>query len=244
MDRSRTIPQRPCRAFARNAQGVVFPAARKGLTLVELLVVVGIVSLLSTIALSRLHHAALRAKVAAAMDHLRQTAAGLDQFRADYGWYPEGDSPGPEDPLGILAGTALTMLTTPIPYVSGEAFRDQFGPTRQVGTDRDPIDPRFPSVNPDQYLLYFAYPKLARVRLDPRLNVDGFAVVSIGPDKMDSMIAYYPFPESLPPVARRLGIYRAEDTVYDPSNGVASTGDLARYGGEAQRRGCCAGGGQ
>lgn len=211
--------------------------------MLELLVTTTIVAVLSSLALQRLHEAGIRAQVAAAQEHLRQVAQGLDLFRLDHGVYPAGQSSGWDDPLGILAGSALGALTSPVAYVAAGAFQDQFGPTRPAAP-RGPLDPPMPEINPRQYLLYFAYPKIAVLRQDPRLDVDGYAVVSIGPDKTDSFIAYYPFPDALPAQAALVGIRKVDDTVYDPSNGLRSSGDLAHIGGEACKRGCRVGGGR
>ena len=56
-------------------------------------------------------------------------------------------------------------------------------------------------------------------------------MVSVGPDLKDSFIMYYPFPSILPPQAIEFGIQTALDTVYDPTNGAISGGDMAAFGG-------------
>jgi type II secretory pathway pseudopilin PulG len=205
------------------------------LTLIELLVVVSIISIVVTIALPHYITARMRARVVKAQTNIRALSQGLDVYFLDNGCYPRGKERGLYDPYGIFAGSCLPELLDPIPYISEEAFRDPFGPIR--------VNPRLTSagslpgstgleVNPDCYLLYFHYPKLAEeIRRDPRMNREGYAVVSIGPDNHDSLIVYYPFPFLLGNRARTIGIRSRNDTIYDPSNGTFSPGDLGAIGG-------------
>jgi hypothetical protein len=78
-------------------------------------------------------------------------------------------------------------------------------------------------------MLYFYYPRLAWLMGDAGLKCESCAVVGVGPDLKDSFIVYYPFPASLPSSAIRFGINRIEDTIYDPTNGILSGGDLAGF---------------
>jgi prepilin-type N-terminal cleavage/methylation domain-containing protein len=211
---------------------------RRGLTLIELLIVVTIVSILAVAGTMHYLHAQTRAKVAASKGQLRNLAGAIEVYRIDHGAYPYPKPVFPDDPLGVLASTALRGLTTPVAYVGRSAFHDPFGELRlQVSSgpllQDDPFRPPEPGAfNKDRSLLFISYPRFSKLVGQEGMNTEAYAVISIGPDLKDSLIAYFPFPGSLPSSAAEFGIEEAGDTVYDPTNGVASGGDLAWFGGE------------
>lgn len=221
-----------------------------GLTLVELLVVVAVVGLLASIALVNVQRARTRARVAASLAQLRGIGAAIETYRTDYGRYPVPvPSPG-DDPFGVVASLAIRGLTTPIAYIGPDGFRDPFGDVRlQAGAmagaftqQGDPFAPPRPGFNTQQSLLYFHYPTFGRRIGEPAMNVEAFAAISVGPDLKDSFIVYYPFPERLPAAAARFGVFSVQDTVYDPTNGAVSAGDLAAFGGAVRARSLVGGG--
>lgn len=210
---------------------------RQAFTLIELLVVVAVLAIIAAVAVPNLLEAQTRAKVSVARSNERVVAGGLAAYRVDHNAYPAGRVI-PGDPIGVFSDSALTPLTTPTAYLSPGSFSDPFGRIRSyvslnpaMSVAQSPFDPPVPSVNHGEALLYFHYPQLAD-RVDvPELHVDGFAVISIGPDQSDSFAVYYPFPTLLPPEAPLFGIRSAPDTVYEPTNGTLSGGDIARFGG-------------
>ena len=68
----------------------------KAFTLIELLITVGIIAILATIAIPNLLEAQVRSKIARAKNDLRTIAAGLEAFHSDNRCYPEV-LPPPED---------------------------------------------------------------------------------------------------------------------------------------------------
>jgi prepilin-type N-terminal cleavage/methylation domain-containing protein len=213
-----------------------------GLTLIELLVVVLIIAVLASVGWVHYQHAQTRAKVAAGKSQLRNLGGAIEIYRVDQGRYPFPYRSLPNDPLGVFASTALRGLTTPVAYVGPGAFRDPFGELRvQIAPgsglqEDDPFRPPEPGgFNADQSMIYIDYPAFSGLTGNPAMNARAYTVISIGPDLRDSFITYFPFPESLPASAAQFGILRADDTVYDPTNGAVSGGDLAWFGGELSR---------
>lgn len=236
----RSGPALPCRA-----NPVFLPGG--GFTLIELLVTVGIISVLVMIAMPQIHLFQTRSKIAASKSHLRMVSEALEIYRSDHGSYPPPVISAPvDDPYGAVATSALCSLTTPIAYISPLALRDSFGliePQLSVGQTLvvdpfrpptlDPLTQPDAQFNPSQSLIYFYYPSLADVIGSEAMKRECYALISVGPDLKDSFIVYYPFPGDLPATAQQYGIDRIEDTIYDPTNGVESGGDLASFGPEA-----------
>jgi prepilin-type N-terminal cleavage/methylation domain-containing protein len=222
-----------------------------GFTLVELTVVVAVVALLSAIAAPNFIEALTRSRVAAAKSNLRMLDGGLVAYRVDHNAFPASRSIPVEDPAGIFADRQLAGLTTPVAYVSSAAFHDPFGDVQAqaLGSGRPAF--AFPSVlgstgerddefplpegdasNPNEAFLYFHYPSFAARSGNPAINVDAVGLVSLGPDLQDSFGAFAPFPSSaLPALARAAGYADPLDTLYDPTNGTTSRGDIPRFSG-------------
>jgi type II secretory pathway pseudopilin PulG len=212
--------------------------ANAGLTLIDLLVSVTIIAILALVALPNLLVFQTRAKVAASRNSLRIVANAIDAYHIDHHSYPFPQA-STDDPFGVVARGALKGLTTPVAYVGSDAFRDAFGQVRvqvvlsapDTGLFSDPFRSPTPSFNSDQSVLYFYYPSLVYLLVEPVPPGGAFAVVSVGPDLKDSFAVYYPFPRSLPRRAALYGINSVADSVYDPTNGTISGGDLAAFGG-------------
>ncbi len=209
-------------------------------TLLELIVVVAIIGILSAMAVPHFLEAQTRAKISSARSHVNLIRGALEAYSVDWNDYPAAASQGDRDPFGILCDVQLTPLTTPISYISPSAFRDPFGAIRQYpilarswnssGGSDFPI-PEMP--NPNRSLLYYNLMDFSRWTRNPMIATWGTAVVSLGPDQRDSFGAFAPFPSAaLPPLARQAGILHPLDTLYDPTNGTISGGDLPGFAGE------------
>lgn len=217
---------------------------RRGLTLVELVVAVAIIAILAALAVPQYLNAQTRAKVAAAAGNIRSLTGAMEAYGVDHGAYPAPGTGDPSDPFGVVAHSALASLTTPVAYISSAAMADPFGDIKVQGSIgiTDMFGEPVSAFNEPHSLLYFSYPHVAELIGDPGLKANGFAVISVGPDQRDSFIGYLPFPDRLPANAPSFGIAGPMDTIYDPTNGVISRGDIAGFGGELRSRGLAGGG--
>ena len=208
-------------------------------TLVELIVSVGIISLLATAALPNLRRFQVQAKVSACRNNQRVLTDAMEFYHVDHGRYPQPLASS-QDSLGVVARAALRGLTTPVAYANPDAFEDPFGEfklqlpvaSRPSSLSDDPFRPPRPGFNEGESLLYFYYPRMAALMGLPAMWVKAYSIVSAGPDLKDSFALYYPFPENLPARAALFGVDTIQDAVYDPTNGTISGGDLAAFGGD------------
>lgn len=219
----------------------------RAVTLLELLIVAGILAILAAVAVPNLLEAQTRSKVSKAKAHLRVLVDALDVYRIDWNSYPATGSVLPGDPLGLLADVQLARLTTPIHYLTASAFRDPFGQVRSqvltgvgatqstlLGASQSRQEFPVPDLpNRNRSLIYFHYPTFSRITGNALVRADGVAAISLGPDALDSFGAFRPFPaEALPPLARAVGLNSPLDTDYDPTNGTVSNGDISGFTGD------------
>jgi len=224
-----------CGSKRRRARG-----RSEGFTLLELLIVVAIITLLVSITIPTYKNARIRGHVAAAHANLKRVETALDWYASDHGSYPATMTMHPRDPLALLANHQLRVLTTPVAYLNGGSLRDPFGVVEsQINTPTLSSYNDFPKLvqpNEDRSLLYFHYPSLADRLQASALSMNGSSVVSIGPDRKDSMGAYRPFGSDLFGANfAGYGYSSPLDTVYSPTNGISSSGDIASFVGEARR---------
>ncbi len=214
--------------------------SRKGLTLIELLIVLGIILVMAEVALPGLLTMRTRGMVVAARANVRSLCHGLELYAFDFRHFPETRPRMPEDPLGLLSDNQLEVLLHPFAYTNMETMHDPFGTVEswgaQVNSSNGNDFPKLKQPNAQRSLLYFEYPSLAkRVRI-PVIKMAGAAVVSIGPDRLDSLGVYRPFDERfLSQHFPSSGVRHPYDTVYNPTNGSTSFGDITGFVGEAQR---------
>lgn len=95
----------------------------KAFTLIELLMVVGIIAILAAIALPNFLEAQTRAKISRTMSELRTIATGVESYRLEYNQYPPENWVGPEmvSAYGgqfIPNAIKLRRVTTPVAYLS------------------------------------------------------------------------------------------------------------------------------
>lgn len=90
----------------------------RAFTLIELLIVVAIIAILAAIAVPNFLEAQVRAKCSRAHSDMRSIALALESYKIDSGKYCPQKSPNP--PYGMIQTVVqrLTMLSTPIAYLS------------------------------------------------------------------------------------------------------------------------------
>lgn len=205
----------------------------------ELLVAVAIVAVLAAIAVPHVLEYQTRSKVSAARANLRTVEHALVAYQVDNSALPPSVPDVTGDPFGILADRQLAGLTSPVSYIAPAAFVDPFGSirsqtfsfSRELIIDGDFPFPELP--NPKRSFLYFHYPSFAAMTGINAMDARAASVLSLGPDREDSFGVYAGFPpEVFPPLAVQAGYLRPGDTLYDPTNGTFSTGDLPRFVGE------------
>jgi prepilin-type N-terminal cleavage/methylation domain-containing protein len=213
--------------------------ARRAFTIIELIVVVVIVALLSAIALSHMQAAQLRTRTTEAKANIREVLNALDVYRLDYNEYPRARPVADKDPFGVLADTQLAVLAAPVSYLSRAAFRDPFA---QGGLNlRLPYGPMLMQTPLDlanagssmMYIDYQAYPRLAKL---PQLEMAAVSIISIGPDRQDTLGALRVLPAASFGPYRSSGLRNPVDTEYDPTNGLTSAGDIIGLTGEVALR--------
>ena len=180
----------------------------RAFTLIELLMVVGIIAILAAAAIPNLLEAQTRSKVSRAKNDLRALTTALEAYRADQPAYPE--TIPALDRLDTGGAWLMIPLTTPVSYISAL-----------------PSDPFLPPAEPERLMpaggrktyRYTAWP----VSPDPATV---YALASNGPDlRIDTDGLYRGFTP---------GLFFGRDeflkdwTLYDPSNGTVSRGDLFR----------------
>src|SRR4051794_27132155 len=108
---------------------------RRAFTLIELLIVVGIIAILALIALPNMLDAQVRAKVARGKADMRTIATTLETYAVDHNRYPPnydtglyGFNPGNES-------LSYAAMTTPIAYISSIPL-DIFRPMEDANTVR------------------------------------------------------------------------------------------------------------
>lgn len=207
---------------------------RLGLTLLELLITVSVIAILAALAFPNFLEAQTRAKVSASQVNARETIHAISMYRTDSNHYPGAKLKIPEDPFGILAHVQLSVLTTPVAYLTADSLRDPFGNVKTRAGKKTKQGFPIPQIpNSEKSLLYYHYPSFSQLTGNPAVNVEAVGVVSIGPDQLDSFGAFTPFDQTaLPPLAKGLEISHPSDTIYDPTNGTLSGGDIGIYTGQ------------
>ena len=175
--------------------------ASRGFTLIELLIVVAIIAILATIAIPNFMEAQTRSKVARVKSDLRTLATALESYATDNNAYP---------PVPVLLPPRfrrMRPLTTPIPYLTS--------------IPRDPFESRDPGASTEWQLGMYAY------GATPLDHAHYWALASDGPDRQDDMIPL----QFYPGYSRGLFFNQIDGfdyTLYDPSNGTISRGDIFR----------------
>lgn len=187
----------------------LFPGQRStrrttAFTLIELLIVVGIISILAAIATPNFLEAQIRAKASRAKADMRTVATAMETYHVDNNHYP--------DTYVLARWERFFCLTTPVAYmttVPKDPFRDE---NRNEG---DPLDwgPR-----------YGCY----KLGATPLIGPTRFAISSDGPDRDEDSVPI----KAYPGFSKELMTGQVTDFEsfmwYDATNGTVSSGDIFR----------------
>jgi prepilin-type N-terminal cleavage/methylation domain-containing protein len=112
---------------------------RRGFTLVELLVVIGVITVLSAIAIPAIGFAQRKAREAKCRTMIAQVQAGLESFRTSVGTYPEG--PSARGNTGALTSVTSTDAST--------SWTGVFGPSNNTKRVDEVTEQGWQQVNSD-----------------------------------------------------------------------------------------------
>ncbi|MEW6236277.1 MAG: prepilin-type N-terminal cleavage/methylation domain-containing protein [Candidatus Omnitrophota bacterium] len=189
---------------------------KEAFTLLELLVVVGIIGVLAVIALPNFSNAWIKANLAKVQSDFNAISIAIEMYFADHGDFPIFTTIRNQDYF-CNNDKMLAQFTTPVSYLSPGSFIDPFRSKRNV------------EKNITGNALLYDYNRCWQVKFS--LNeIHDWALTSIGPDAnigeytreercknrhRDSDLLWdYPFSY----------IYR-----YSPSNGLISDGDIHKF---------------
>ncbi len=90
--------------------------AGRGFTLVELLVVIGIIGLLASVVLTSLSSARKKSRDAKRVADMKQLATAMELYFNDYSGYPAASGTAPAVPAGLTPGYIAALPVAPQPY--------------------------------------------------------------------------------------------------------------------------------
>jgi len=199
-------------------------------TLIELLIVLAIFGILTSIAIPNVVQMKTRATVAATKENISNLANASQLFAIDTGSFPSSSA--------YDSKIDLTVLTKKNRYISKIDYLDPF----QRPTLSDQIETTFISPflgnSPENQNHGFVYVNYQNFLSSDIPKYHGIGIYSIGPDRNDSWLSLYPLPANSRDLIRRkmLQVYGdtalSPITVYNPSNGIISEGDFGAFRGE------------
>lgn len=183
--------------------------ARRGFSLVELLVLIGIGAIICSIAVPKFLTAQTNSQIARTEDFLRRFDVALETYRIDH------DGPIPSRRLsGQRRKWVFARLTTPVSYLPG-ALADEFS------LEPSPEDRYLSAIGPDIYLQPTTGVYAEFFQMFPRhsngsdmIDRDFVFLYSVGPDQRHDVT------DGLTPRA----FFQ-----YDPTNGAVSRGEIYRF---------------
>lgn len=200
-----------------------------GFTLIELLIVVAIIGILAAIAIPNFLQAQARAKIARVESDHKAISVAVESYRIDWNQPPHSSLMGGQNRYNFAC--LFHSLTTPVAYLSG--------------VPSDPF-PHHSALEMDQSIDYRSIPggeAYGYFRADTsgpggqyNFGTHKWMVSSSGPDGLLQYFGYYPQSEvegkelcavcniSTPTI-------KLIATVYDPSNGLRSLGEIIRWSG-------------
>ena len=213
-------------------------------TLIELLIVVGIISILAAIAVPNFLEAQTRAKVSRVKADMRSLATAVESYAVDNTKYPfrqseiygpindpQGDWAPPfnekiYDPADPSSEKGMHTMTTPIAYITSLP-KDIFNqPATALARPGNPYSDAIDYWNPLQTDLF-----VRAVDYVARKGVGrGWMLISVGPDlyigvSPTGMPGNYPAPQPY-------HLMNTAWSLYDPTNGTVSSGNVYRFQGD------------
>jgi hypothetical protein len=202
----------------------IFPAPARGGSLLCIIVGVTLVFLVSSIAFARFQWGETRSKLAEARADMRALAMALENYRVDHGVYAPTVLSTSSSPFDVRE-----RLSAPYPYLNKPISDDPF-PRYQRLVNNPTL-----SFYPYAYFNYGIVEEGARDWAWRSINYHNvaetdhkaFMIWSAGPDQNDNALYWGDWMPGT--------VYYS--SVYDPSNGTLSSGDLAFLGGEIMNKG-------
>lgn len=198
------------------------PITHKGFSLIELLIVVVIISILAAIAVPSFLDAQHRAKSTRAKSDLRSLTTAVEAYRVDHGKYAPcaADFDGLGNPGG---GGGIPHFTTPVAYIVSGSTLDIYVGRPNPGRTRSLTHYGYLSRTADNYAL----PASAD-------SATWYILISNGPDLNSEA-------DKIRAAIDADSILAFVDTIYDPTNGIISDGNLYRANGQFEGPGAGAG---
>lgn len=185
---------------------------RNSFTLLELVVAMAVVSLLGAVAVPLMYNALIHTRVAKTQQHLCILRESLEMYAVDYGRYPVG-STSPTNSLYSDFDTLILFRPLLCKYLPADSsiIEDDF--SRETMSKIKTSIAFDPQTIPD--VVGFSYFDYENYHVPPWSSLHAFALVSVGPDAIDSGLGIAVRNPPLLP-----------DTIYAPSNGIRSRGDI------------------
>ncbi|MDP8245758.1 MAG: prepilin-type N-terminal cleavage/methylation domain-containing protein [Candidatus Hinthialibacter antarcticus] len=217
--------------FGRSSHIVCQNRPNGGFTLVELMVVLAVIGVLSSIAVPRFSDMKLRSEMTASKAQMKAYGDAAQTFFMDRDHYPYSVSYDSKIDLRILEQGQ---------YVSSTNAADPF----QRLPEDETLETRRPSITSffageSDKRHGFVFVNYRNFVTDDIPTIRGIGLYSIGPDRADSLLSLYPLAnESQLMIRRRLLTVFGQTamtqamTVYSPTNGLYSDGDFGSFRGE------------
>jgi prepilin-type N-terminal cleavage/methylation domain-containing protein len=198
--------------------------ARRGFSLIELLIVVTIISILASIAVPNFLEAQVRSKVSRVKADMRSMTTAIESYHVDNNGYPvRRNTNATVNMLPSIAETSrrleqLSRITTPIAYISylpSDIFESHLPPPNNVIDYYDQV----------QVLWLTNSLRLTGQVAQVKQNEVSWMMISVGPDGYLGA-----FSDAYTGVSTPFQIKGTMYYPYDPTNGSVSTGNIYNSG--------------